>query len=144
LVGYFSKVSDRVRERRSVKRLLQTISHESEDEILRLASCSSSVDERLLLLAAIGKHSVGTNERQMRMAFGEIVKIGREQRSRISAYLGLYARYNLAVVARNWGEAAAVYNQARQVKVTGRVRLSFPIREIPRGTAIRPNVVSVG
>ena len=142
-MSFFSRFADRVREGRNIKRLLQAIGQETDEEILRLASSPSSADERLLLLAAIGKNSIGTDERQMRMAFGEILKPSREQSSRIAAYIGLYARYNLAIIARNWGEAAAAYNRSRQVKVNSRVRLYFPVREIPRGMAIRPNVVSV-
>ncbi|WP_066825698.1 hypothetical protein [Sphingomonas mali] len=140
----FSAIANRIREDRSIKRIFRSIDGEPEEEILRIAATTASVDDKLLLLAMVGKLSIGFDERQSRAAFGEILKIGREERSQIAIYVAAYARYNLAVLGRSWGDAAAAHERARRMRVNSRVRLKFPIPQLPRGTAIRPNVVSVG
>lgn len=142
-MNMLAAVAGRIREGRNIKRLLRTIDNEPEHEVLRIAANAVSMDEKLLLLAAVGKQSIGLDERQMRIAFGEILKISREEKSPVADYVAAYARYNLAVLASSWGDAGSTYERAKRMKVNSRIRLKFPIPQLPRGTAIRPNVVSV-
>jgi len=136
-------IARRIRDGRNIKRLFRTIDSKPDHEVLRIAANAVSTDEKLLLLAAVGKQSIGLDERQMRVAFGEILKISREEKSPVADYVAAYARYNLAVLASSWGDAGSLYERAKRMKVNSRVRLNFPIPQLPRGTAIRPNVVSV-
>lgn len=142
---FFATALRIIQSRRGLARLLRTIEKSNDDEEIGQAlEICDSMDDRAILLCALGKRSIGFDEKKARMAFGEVIRINRDCQSPMINYLCLYAKSNLAFLAKNWGEVTAIHVKRRNYKVDSRIRLQFPIYEAPRGVAIKPNVVSVG
>ena len=118
---------------RALARLLRRLSTVDGVEAEALANCAEDSESEAILLAHAALQWMDDDPKHSAQLYGRVLSMKGREGSNTIEYLQRFARYNLAIRRRNWGEAKQACRLARKQRVTGSLRLRFPLIDLPRG-----------